>query len=338
MPFHRVAIASVAHLDPPNTLHSSEILQTLSPTLQRLGITTNVLENVAGIYARKLWDPGTTPSMVATQVARLALDRALISPSQLGLLINTSVSRDFLEPSTASIVGGNLGVASHCQNFDISNACLAFLNGMDLAARMIEQGEVQYALVVDGETAELVYEKTLERLLMENVSLDQFKQELAALTLGSGAAAMVLCSTELAPNAPIYQGGISRSATQWNTLCRGNLDQMVTDTKGLLVEGIKLAGLTFEAAKQELDWAISDFDEFIIHQVSQVHTQQLTQLLGIDTSKVMTIFGQHGNLGPASLPVVLSKLQEQGRLIQGHQLALLGIGSGLNCSMAKILV
>ena len=61
------------------------------------------------------------------------------------------MSRDFLEPSTASIVSGNLGLSDMCQNFDVANACLAFLNGMDIASRMIERGEIDYALVVDGQ-------------------------------------------------------------------------------------------------------------------------------------------------------------------------------------------
>jgi hypothetical protein len=43
--------------------------------------------------------------------------------------------------------------ADTCQNFDVGNACLAFLNGMDIAARMIERGDIDYALIVDGEAA-----------------------------------------------------------------------------------------------------------------------------------------------------------------------------------------
>ena len=59
--------------------------------------------------------------------------------------------------------------------------------------------------------------------------------------------------------------------------------------------------------------------------------------IGIDPKKVMTIFGEHGNIGPASVPIVLSKLRELGRLKKGDRVALLGIGSGLNCSMAEVV-
>jgi 3-oxoacyl-[acyl-carrier-protein] synthase III len=148
---------------------------------------------------------------------------------------------------------------------------------------------------------------------------------------------MVLARRELAPDAPRYRGGVTRAATQWSHLCRGNLDRMVTDTKSLLIEGMKLAQVTFGAARQALGWVIDELDEFVIHQVSRVHTEALLKTFGIDPKKVHTIFQEHGNIGPASVPIVLSKLKEMGRLRKGQRIALLGIGSGLNCSMAEVV-
>ena len=337
MLFQHVAIAGLAHIDAPRRLSSDEINLRLKPTLDRLGIKTDVLQDVAGIHARRLWDEGVQASDVATLAGVKALADAGIDPSRVGLLVNTSVSRDYLEPSTASIVSGNLGLGDECQNFDVANACLAFLNGMDIASRMIERGEIDYALIVDGETANLAYEKTIDRLLQGNATEEQFKNELATLTLGSGAAAMVLARAELAPGAPRYRGGVTRAATEWNKLCRGNLDRMVTDTRMLLIEGIKLAKKTFIAARLALGWAVDEMDEFVIHQVSKAHTAAFIKAFGIDPKKVLTIFGEHGNIGPASVPIVLSKLREMGRLKKGDRVALLGIGSGLNCSMAEVV-
>ena len=337
MLFQHVAIAGLAHIDAPRRLSSDEINARLKPTLDRLGIKTDVLQDVAGIHARRLWDEGMLASDAATLAGVKALADAGIDPDKVGLLVNTSVSRDYLEPSTASIVSGNLGLGDECQNFDVANACLAFLNGMDIASRMIERGEIDYALVVDGETADLAYEKTMERMMRADSTEVDFRNELATLTLGSGAAAMVLARAELAPGAPRYRGGVTRAATQWNKLCRGNLDGMITDTRTLLTEGIKLAQKTFIVARQKLGWVAGEMDEFVIHQVSKVHTAAFTKAMGIDPKKVLTIFGEHGNIGPASVPIVLSKLREMGRLKKGNRIALLGIGSGLNCSMAEVV-
>lgn len=337
MLFQHVAIAGLAHIDAPRRLSSAEINARLKPTLDRLGIRTDVLGDIAGIHSRYLWEEGVQASEVATLAGVKALADAGIDPDKVGLLVNTSVSRDYLEPSTASIVSGNLGLPDTCQNFDVANACLAFINGMDIASRMIERGEIDYALIVDGETADLAYEKTLDRLASADATEEQFRNELATLTLGSGAAAMVLARAELAPGAPRYRGGVTRAATEWNKLCRGNLDGMVTDTRMLLIEGIKLSQKTFGAAKLALGWVVEELDQFVIHQVSKVHTAAFTKAIGIDPKKVMTIFGEHGNIGPASVPIVLSKLREMGRLKKGDRVALLGIGSGLNCSMAEVV-
>jgi len=337
MLFQHVSIASIVHIDAPRPLSSADINVRLRPTLDRLGIRSDVLGDIAGIYSRRFWHEGTRASDVATAAAEKALAELDIPRDKIGLLVNTSVSRDYLEPSTASIVSGNLGLSDTCQNFDLANACLAFISGMDIASRMIERGEIEYALVVDGETANLAYDNTLARMAEPDVTEDQFRQEMATLTLGCGAAAMVLSRSELTPDAPRYKGGVTRAATQWNGLCRGNLDRMVTDTRTLLIEGIKLAQKTFAVAKIALGWAVDELDEFVIHQVSQVHTQALIKAFGIDQKKVLTIFAEYGNIGPASVPIVLSKLKEMGRLRKGQRIALMGIGSGLNCSMAEVI-
>ena len=339
MLFQHVAIAGLAHIDAPRRLSTDEINARLKPTLDRLGIMADVLKDIAGIEARHLWEEGVLASDAATLAGVKALADAGIDPDKVGLLVNTSVSRDYLEPSTASIVSGNLRLPDTCQNFDVANACLAFLNGMVIASRMIERGEIEYALVVDGETANLAYEKTLERMTRADATEADFKNEMATLTLGSGAAAMVLARAELVPGAPRYKGGVTRSATEWNHLCRGDLihDRMIADGPMLLVEGIKLASKTFQVARQKLGWVVEELDEFVIHQVSKVHTAAIIQAIGIDPKKVMTIFGEHGNIGPASVPIVLSKLREGGRLKKGSRIALLGIGSGLNCSMAEVV-
>jgi 3-oxoacyl-[acyl-carrier-protein] synthase III len=114
--------------------------------LTRLGIRADVLKDIAGIHSRRMWDDDTLASDAATMAAEKALAEVGVDRARIGLLVNTSVSRDFLEPSTASIVSGNLGLSEICQNFDVANACLAFLNGMDIASRMIERGEIDYAL------------------------------------------------------------------------------------------------------------------------------------------------------------------------------------------------
>ncbi|MFT5140836.1 MAG: 3-oxoacyl-[acyl-carrier-protein] synthase III [Lysobacterales bacterium] len=337
MQFQNVVIQSLAAIDPPIRLTSLEISERLRPALKRLGIKSNLLESLSGINARRNWDKDTQPSDGATMAAEKAITESGIDRSKIGIIINTSVSRDFLEPSTACIVHGNLGLADDCVNFDVGNACLAFLNGMDIAARMIEREDIDYALIVDGECSRPITDATIERMLDPSMNKKQFRAEFASLTLGSGAAAMVMARSELAPQGHRYLGSVTRSATEHNKLCTGHMHQMVTDTRTLLTEGLKLAGKTFHAAYATLGWVASELDQFVIHQVSKVHTDSLVKLLGLDPTKVHAIYPEMGNIGPASVPIVLAKAVELGKIKVGDRVALLGIGSGLNCSMAEVI-
>jgi 3-oxoacyl-[acyl-carrier-protein] synthase III len=337
MKFKNVVIQSLTAIDPPIRVTSIEIEKQLKATFDRLGIRDNLLEEVSGIGARRFWEKGTMPSDAATLAAEKVLDDAGIDRGKIGVIINTSVCRDYLEPSTACIVHGNLGLSENCLNFDVGNACLAFLNGMDIASRMIERAEIEYALIVDGESSRPITEATVKRLLEPDVGEEQFRAEFASLTLGSGAAAMILARKELAPQGHPYLGSVSRSATEFNKLCHGQMDRMVTDTRILLSEGLKLASRTFQAAKIAFDWVAGELDQFVIHQVSKVHTDSLVKLLGLDPEKVHAIYPEMGNIGPASVPIVLAKAVELGKIRRGDRVALLGIGSGLNCSMAEIV-
>ena len=56
MLFQHVSIAGLAHIDAPNRLSSADINARLKPTMDRLGIKADVLGEIAGIHARRLWD------------------------------------------------------------------------------------------------------------------------------------------------------------------------------------------------------------------------------------------------------------------------------------------
>jgi 3-oxoacyl-[acyl-carrier-protein] synthase III len=66
------------------------------------------------------------------------LDASGISPSRIGVICNTSVYRDFLEPGVAVCVQQQLGLPGSCINLDVTNACVGMLEGMLLVAGMIE--------------------------------------------------------------------------------------------------------------------------------------------------------------------------------------------------------
>lgn len=340
MQFKNVSILSLSHVDAPHRVTSTEISAQLAGTLERLGMPLDLLESASGIAARRYWDKNVQPSEVAAQAAEKVIDESGIDRSQIGIIVNTSVCRDYIEPSTACLVHDRLGLSAECLNFDLGNACLAFLSAMQVVGNMIERGQINYGLIVNGESARYVQEATIERLQGSAITSKEFRDQFATLTLGSGAVAMVLSRTDLAPDGHRFTGIVNRAATQHSGLCRGQVDHMITDAKALLVAGIELASHTFVHAKEAFGWfrdGVDQVNEYVLHQVSRTHTATLCETLGLDPKKVMAIYPEFGNIGPASVPIVLSKAAKSGRLHKGDRVALMGIGSGLNCSMAEVI-
>lgn len=327
------AILSVTAVDAPIVVTSQQLDDALSETYARLGLRPGMLEALAGISQRRWWTPDVSFADAAAMAGAKALAEAGIRADQVGLLVDTSVCRDRLEPSAAVDVHAQLGIGTSCLNFDLSNACLGFINGMQLAAMMIDSGQVDYALIVDGEGSRYTQERTIERLQRPSTTKADILNNFATLTLGSGGAAMVLGRASEHPSGHRFVGGVSRAATEHHRLCVGDLDGMSTDARGLLEAGVSLAVDTWRDSQDVFDW--SDLDSYIIHQVSKLHSEAICQAIGIDPDRVPQTFPTQGNIGPASVPFTLAKVAPD--LLAGHRIACMGIGSGLNAAVIEII-
>ena len=330
--FTDTAVLSVTAVDAPIVVTSAEFDEQLSGTYERLGLVPGMLEALAGVVERRWWPTDVTFADAAAMAGAKAIAEAGIDPKAVGLLIDTSVCRSQLEPSAAVDVHEQLGLGTACINFDLGNACLGFMNGMQLAGLMIDTGQIEYALIVDGEGSRRPQESTIARLQREDTTKADVMENFASLTLGSGGAAMVLGRASTHPEGHRFIGGVSRAATQHNKLCVGNLDSMRTDSRGLLVAGVALALDTWRDAAEVFDW--SDLDAYVIHQVSKIHTAAITSALRIDPERTPVIFPTRGNIGPASVPFTLA-LHSAG-FEAGQRIGCLGIGSGLNGAAIEI--
>jgi len=155
----------------------------------------------------------------------------------------------------------------------------------------------------------------------------------ATLTLGSGAAAMVLGRTSRHPEGHPVVGGVTRASTEHHGLCVGGVEQMSTDARKLLEAGMDLSADLWADAAEHFDWA-DGMDCYVSHQVSQIHTNAMCQRLGIDPERVPTTFPTRGNIGPASVPYTLAAAQTD--LEPGDRVLLMGIGSGLNACCTEV--
>jgi len=337
MLFNNVMIESVEYILGPHRVTSTDLEEQISGTLARLGVRPGMLETLSGIRERRFWDLGTKPSEIATLAARKAIEMAGIDPQEIGCLINTSVMKDYIEPSVASLVHGNLKLSPNCINYDIGNACLGFVNGIFNIGLMIEAKIIKYGLVVAGEAGREMIEETIKRLQGSEITKDDLIANVATLTLGEGAVAMVLSHKDVSRTGHSIKGAVSMAATEHNRLCVAKPDFMKANPSTLMTAGVNLVVKTWKLAAKTLDnWSDEQIDLYTPHQVSSHNTNAVINALGTTKDKFKLTFPMLGNTGPVGLPTALAMAAEEGRIEEGSHVALLGIGSGLNCTLMSV--
>ncbi|WP_228723277.1 3-oxoacyl-ACP synthase III [Desulfosediminicola flagellatus] len=340
--YSHVSLDTFGYELPPRILTSEEIENRLAPVYERLKLPQGRLELMSGIRERRLWLDGTRPSEAAAKAGRRVLQAGDIDPAEVECLIFTSVSRDMMEPATASFVHNALGLPESCLIFDISNACLGFLDGMITLANMIELGQVKNGLVVSGETAEELLDSTIRTLVADqNLSRKTIKPAFASLTIGSGSMGLFMRRAVENETKPRLVHGAWRASTRYSNLCHGNQASgnstlMATDSEELLHRGVETANHTWREFSRKPGWGAEDIDGFYCHQVGTAHARLLFDTLGLDISKNFETLATLGNVGSVSAPITLAQAMEQGRFGPGQKGALLGIGSGINCLMLGI--
>ena len=342
MKFENTCIESIAVALPEEVWTSAAIEERLRPLYERLRLPAGRLELMSGIRERRVWPAGTLASDASAAAGRAVLARSALPADQIEMFMHAAVSRDMLEPATASFAHRKVGLGPRAQVFDVSNACLGFVNSLTLVAAMIESGQIRCGLVVAGENGRPLVERTVQHLLTAPLNRNQIKPFFANLTIGSGAAAAVVCHRSLV-RGPVHRlvGGVCRAATEHSALCQGDAAdagglEMQTDSEQLLVAGVGVAQRTWAAFKAETGWSESSVDRFICHQVGTAHRRKLYEALGLDLARDFSTFATLGNMGSVSLPATLVQAVESGTVAAGQRVALLGIGSGINCMMLAL--
>ena len=98
-----------------------------------------------GIVTRHVADSDAT-WMMGAKAARSAIEKAGVDPEEIGLIIGTTVSADYVTPSMACIIQQAVG-AKNAFCFDLNAACAGFVFALDMARRYLYSGGVDTCLL-----------------------------------------------------------------------------------------------------------------------------------------------------------------------------------------------
>ncbi len=343
MKYSNVFIESFGYELAPNVVTTSELEQKLVPFFQAMGFDPGQLEALTGIKERRYWNDDHTLGEHAAAAGQKAIDEADISPDQIGALAYCGVCQDGFEPATSCAVAEKLNIGQDAHIYDVKSACLGMITGIVHVANEIQLGNIKAGLVVSCETAKQIVESTINEI-NHHKSIEFYKDAVATMTGGSGAAAVLLTNGTIGNpdnRKHALKGGVVKNAIEHYQLCHWGFEEkgmpthskviMRTQAQGVLENGLVLAKKTFDAFKKEFNLPENKPDKFIGHQVGALHHQKFYEALNEDIKKDFATFPFLGNIGTVSLPITAAIADERGFLQPDDFVAFIGVGSGLNC-------
>ena len=285
-----------------------------------------------GIKNRHISD-GQPTWWMGVQAAKKAIEDAGISPNQIGLIVDTSVTHDFYTPSTACIIQDKIG-AVNATAFDINAACAGFVFALDCANRYMATDEnMEYALVISNEMLSRItdYDDRSTCVLFGDgaaaVVLKKSDTFFTSFTHTKGEDAKYLYAKNNNPKTrfqtnikPEYSDGFSDESTK-SYLIQSGRDVYKFATKAL-PEAVEKA-----AAKAGLD--INEIDHIIPHQANIRIIETAAKNLKLPMEKFLVNIADHGNTSSASIPICFDEMLKAGKIKRGEKVCFVGFGAGL---------
>lgn len=316
----RARIVSTGHFSPPRVVTNHD--------LEEMGVETSDewIRSRTGITERRLADRETGAADMGAAAARVALERAGITPLDVDILMVSTATPDRLLPSTACDVQALLG-ARNAAAYDFATACSGFLYGLQMAEAHIAAGQAETVLLVCTEKMSSIIDWT---------------DRATCVLFGDGSGAAVIRKAD-GDGRGILSGYMKSDGTLAELLYRPGggarfpLDVAVLDERSHFV---KMAGPeVFKSAVRSMCDAAGnaleragvtgdEIDLLVPHQANIRIIEATARYAGMPMDKVYVNVDRYGNMSSASIPVALDEAIEAGRVGEGSLVMMVAFGAG----------
>ncbi len=332
---YKSKIAGVGHYVPDNVVTNQD--------LEKLMDTSNewIVERT-GIQERRFVKPGSddAPSTMGTKAAKIAIERAGITPEDIDFIIFATLSPDYYFPGPGVLVQEQLGIRE-IGALDVRNQCSGFVYSLSVADQFIKTGMYKNILVIGSELHSGGLDLTTRG---RNVSV----------IFGDGAGAVVLQPTEdensgilsthlhsegkhaeelalIGPNTGRWVPEIMETNDpediSYYPYMNGNFvfKHAVTRFQEVIHEALEANGKS-----------ASDISLLVPHQANLRISQFIQKKMGLSDDQVYNNIMRYGNTTAASIPIAMSEAWEEGKIKEGDLICLAAFGSGFTWASALL--
>ena len=285
--------------------------------------------------------PEQTAGDLAFSAAQTLLAKLNMDKSKIGALLLVTQSPDYRRPATACVLQHRLELPMDCAAVDIGLGCSGFIYGLQTAMSLMESSDVEYCLLLMGETASRLVDPM---------------DKSVAMMYGDAGAAILLERDPSAQTTTLLRSDGSRFRTiilpaggfrdmnppHDRFICRDGIERSLYDIHmdGTSVFSFSITDVP-EAITDYLAYSgtdTTDYDIFVFHQANEFIIKQLTRKLKLDKEKVPVTLDRFGNTGGISIPLTLCDTYGESTEHQRKKALVCGFGIGLSWGVTSLVI
>lgn len=302
----------------------------------------DIFDNTVGIKNRYIADDNICTSDLCYDAAERLIAALGWEKDSIDVLVFGSVTGDYKTPPTSGILQHRLGLASSTFVLDIPMGCCGSLYAINVAGNLLSAGTVKRALLLVGDTAlRMGSKKDKSRVPLFGDSGTAMALEFDPTakdiiiefnTLGSGYEAL------MTPH-----GGFRHPITPESFIEEDFGNGIVRAPKDTLINGMDVFAfaisrppVSIKKIMDKYELNIDNVDYFLIHQANKLIVDRIVKKMKLPLEKVPYDLQEFGNLGGASVPMLMAyNLADE---LQNQTLTLLCSAFGLGLTWATMIL
>lgn len=304
--------------------------------------TVDRISKLTGIREVCVAPEGMTTADYCIDAAEHLFSEMQFDRSQIDGIVYVTPQPDYIVPGTVGVLQRRLDLPKHCVAMDIKHGCPGFIYALFQAVLLVESGFCQNVLTCCGD--------------IPTCNINE-KDKSMRLVHGDGGAAMLVTASEGGhPSAFAFRhdgtgieylyvpAGGARMPRK-----SGVTDQPVEDAEGNIhtLENVCMNGLelmryivsevpgTIQEVLDVQGWEHKDVTAYALHQANAFIVKSLARQMGLPLAKVPVDMEDTGNIGAASVALLLCRQMEKSSL-DLSRVVMSGFGTGLSSAAAAM--
>jgi len=330
--FKNVGVTAIAACVPPRVVSNYDMAYLMpEDNISRLVKST-------GIEERHITDEGVTSSDLCLQAAEKLLADNNIDKESIDLLIFSTLTPDYIVPSTSPMLQAKLGLKNTTACVDLQFACSGYIYALATAYAYVSAMGVNRALVLVGETMSKLankYDRVNFPLYGDAgtaclVEKGDFPEAYFELTADGIGAEYVKTPYRGYRNPLTADNLVDKEREEGNI--RKDID-ITMDGMETFNHAISIIPKQIRTLINEVGITADDIDYLVSHQANKLMVDYIIKKVKIPTEKVPFCLQKYGNTSGPSIPLtIVSELY--GKMQGNKRLFLSAIGAGWSCGTA----